>query len=368
MTPHRRRLVPSRRSRGFSLVELMIAMVLGLVVLAAAIALLVGNQRSYRLNEDFGRLQEAARLVFDVMASDLRMAGFFGCARPDFQAAEYHLPAALGGGELADPTFAVEGYEAGQAQWLPSGSTEAVAAMVGGNDGVTLRKLAGPGAPLLASMAAADAPIDADPTIALLAAGQLAAVYDCDGADLFVASAVDAVGRTIGPNAPLSRAYQQNAAFLALADPAAADPRGRRAKAFVVRYDPVRYYVATSAIDGQPALFRAVFENDAVAEQELVGRVDALRVFFGVDQDSPPNGDADVFLRASGVTDWQRVVAVKVNVVLSTPEEYGTEIDDRPYDVMDTPGSDADDLVFNDRRERRMVSMTVLLRNMQPKL
>jgi type IV pilus assembly protein PilW len=64
---------------GFSLIELMVAMVLGLIVLGAAIAVFQSNQRSYRSNEGLNRVQEGARVAYEMMSRDIRSAGTSAC-------------------------------------------------------------------------------------------------------------------------------------------------------------------------------------------------------------------------------------------------------------------------------------------------
>lgn len=65
---------------GFGLIELMIAMVLGLLVLGAAFAIFQSNQRSFQSNEGINRLQENARVAFELMARDIRAAGGSACS------------------------------------------------------------------------------------------------------------------------------------------------------------------------------------------------------------------------------------------------------------------------------------------------
>lgn len=66
--------------RGLALVELMIAMVLGLVVVGAAFAVFLSNQRSYAANEGLNRIQEGARVGLELMARDVRAAGGSACS------------------------------------------------------------------------------------------------------------------------------------------------------------------------------------------------------------------------------------------------------------------------------------------------
>jgi len=69
-----------QREAGFSLIELMVAMVLGLLVAGAALAILQSNQTTYRSNEGLNRIQENARIAFELMSRDIRAAGGTACS------------------------------------------------------------------------------------------------------------------------------------------------------------------------------------------------------------------------------------------------------------------------------------------------
>ncbi len=66
------------RVEGFTLIELMITMAIGVVIVAAALSLYVQGSAAYRSNESIARLQEQARFALAVMEPDLEMAGFLG--------------------------------------------------------------------------------------------------------------------------------------------------------------------------------------------------------------------------------------------------------------------------------------------------
>ncbi|GAB3305937.1 PilW family protein [Luteimonas notoginsengisoli] len=72
--------IPSRRMAGFGLIELMIAMVLGLLVLGAAFAVFQSNQRTYGANEGLNRMQESARVAYEMMSRDIRATGSSACS------------------------------------------------------------------------------------------------------------------------------------------------------------------------------------------------------------------------------------------------------------------------------------------------
>lgn len=70
-----------RGARGLSLVELMISMVLGLLVVGGAIGAFMSNRQTYRATESLGRMQENARVAFELMARDIREAGGSPCGK-----------------------------------------------------------------------------------------------------------------------------------------------------------------------------------------------------------------------------------------------------------------------------------------------
>ena len=64
-----------RYTRGFSLVELMVAMVLGLLLTAAAVSLFSTNQRTFQLQQTMGQLQEQGQLAMRFINQDVRRLG-----------------------------------------------------------------------------------------------------------------------------------------------------------------------------------------------------------------------------------------------------------------------------------------------------
>lgn len=67
--------IPTRQN-GFSLIELMIAMVLGLVLIAGVVNVFLASSQTYRLQEAMFRVQESGRFALDFMLRDLRDSGF----------------------------------------------------------------------------------------------------------------------------------------------------------------------------------------------------------------------------------------------------------------------------------------------------
>ena len=64
--------------KGFSLIELMIGLVLGLFVTGIVITVFMQSKRSYNQDDEIARLQENGRYALQVMSRDLTLAGFLG--------------------------------------------------------------------------------------------------------------------------------------------------------------------------------------------------------------------------------------------------------------------------------------------------
>jgi type IV pilus assembly protein PilW len=67
--------------RGFNLLEILVAMVIGLTLIAAFLVVLQRTRRDFATNESLANLQDSARHALAIMASDIEQAGFYGFAR-----------------------------------------------------------------------------------------------------------------------------------------------------------------------------------------------------------------------------------------------------------------------------------------------
>lgn len=65
-----------RPERGVTLVELMIALVLGLVLIIAIGSIFVGSRQTYRVQEAFSQVQENGRLAHYLLNNVIRLAGY----------------------------------------------------------------------------------------------------------------------------------------------------------------------------------------------------------------------------------------------------------------------------------------------------
>jgi type IV pilus assembly protein PilW len=68
----------SGRQRGFTLLEVLVAMVVGVTVIAALIAVLQRSRHDFTTSQSLASLQDSARHALTVIASDIEHAGFYG--------------------------------------------------------------------------------------------------------------------------------------------------------------------------------------------------------------------------------------------------------------------------------------------------
>lgn len=237
--PNPRRVWPPgfRRGRGLagiSLVELLVAMLLGVLLLLGVVQVLSGSRATYRLNEAQTRLQEAGRFASQTLARDLRMARSAGCssvaaelAGPDARLNVLACPL-LGGADCSGApvigTSQALGYTASQrggAAWLkylsPAAQTSVGARWLTGDVlvtwGVWGSGLFAGRNTLTAAMTESISLVGtaAALTSAGLTGGHLALITDCEGTDIFAIT-----NPTDADNAP--RALQHGTSFSANAD------------------------------------------------------------------------------------------------------------------------------------------------------
>jgi type IV pilus assembly protein PilW len=71
-------LIPERTQRGLTIVELMVALVIGLLITGTAAALFLQGSRTHAEDDRYARMLENGRFALDLLAEDLRMADFWG--------------------------------------------------------------------------------------------------------------------------------------------------------------------------------------------------------------------------------------------------------------------------------------------------
>ncbi len=85
------------RCKGFSLIELMVALLITLILTAGIAQIFLGSKKSFNIQETLGRMQENGRYAIDSISSDLRRAGYWG-GNADITAIEDYTPGGIANG------------------------------------------------------------------------------------------------------------------------------------------------------------------------------------------------------------------------------------------------------------------------------
>lgn len=349
---------PWPAQRGVTLIELMVAMLLGLILTAGAIQVFISNRTTYGFNEGLARLQENGRFAIDMLNYRVRMAGYVGCL-PGIRI-DNNL---TGSGDLGfDLEQGLIGFEAigsapVPASWSPALPAELVNDVNPGSDVLVIYNVNPNAYPLVSPFNSADQ-IFVDASVADFAVGEIAVVSDCQKASVFQITGTSA---SAGTGIAVAHASAGFTPGNALAAWDSGQEYGEGAE--MLRAETWVYYVGARNGDGPPALFQRRLALSgttvALAAQELVEGVDTMQILYGVDTDL--DGSVDDYRAASTVTDWAEVVAVRIGLLLRSPEEYGTEVDTATYNVNGTLFDPVDD-----RRIRQLFTTTVALRNRLP--
>jgi type IV pilus assembly protein PilW len=343
--------------RGFSVVELMVAMLLSLILLAGVVTVVASSKVTYAENERVARLQETGRVAIELILRDVRAAGFRGCAREvpfrnllnDANELLWNFAEALQGFESLDAPGSTVG-----GSWAPALPGALVPNAIGGTDVLVVRSSAVGASTfgLATSMASPTGPLvvfdDQQPP---LASGQPLLLSDCSAAAVFAFTGSSAVAPVAGaPALELQRAGPVSSGpGNATEDLGTEFPLGAQ----IVPIDTIIYYIAPASDGGGPALWRRF---GAAAPVELVAGVEGLQVLYGEDQ----NNDrlVDEYLPADGVGDFGRVIAVSIAMLVRSAQADAPVNDTRTYDLLGVEYGP-----FDDRFQRLQLSTTATLRN-----
>lgn len=324
------------RMRGVSLIELMIALVIGSILLIGALSVFVSSRNTFRVNETLARIQENARFALDIMEPDLRLASFWGRTSSSAflqgsATAVNAIPFGLGvGGDCRnnwsiDLNFAVEAFNNAY--------------------------------PYAAGCASFGAGAQA-------------------GADTLVIRHVMAVPSAVGiPGTMQVQSSRMNGQIFA----DGVQPAGFPATATMHNLVTHGYYVAqdsgpgplpTQTGTGVPSLRRKSLQpGPVVVDQDIISGVQDFQVQLGVDTDvvgAPTRGMIDRWVDpGNGILipgnaafiPTAKVVAVRVWLLMRAERPETGFVNNTNYIYGDR------NLVFNDNFRRLLVSKTIRLRN-----
>lgn len=360
------------KQSGFTIVEIMISMLLGLIMMVGVVSLVIGNKRSFQEQNETSRIQENARFAIQILIEDIRMAGYVGCQPANDATVSPTVNNNLSGlsaGDLLSMTDPVEGVESATGTWGNSTNTEMVGNMVAGSDGITVRYFVPAAAGITTTGDAAAGSVAVD-GVAGLSANTIAAIADCNQAEVF--KVTGAAGTTVsyaaGTASPLTAPGNADNEFTG-DYPAGAEILGFKAVRYFIGADTTgdgalnttAQITAADPTTYTPSLYRYIYEGGSYQTQELISGVESMQILYGEDRAAGP-----VFVSANNVTDWADVHSVKIALLLRSEDEVGTDTDVKDigtgtsdYDLLGTGTIALPDLNVR----RRVFNASAQLRN-----
>ncbi len=311
-------MMPGERQRGFSLVELMVAMTIGLIVLAGVAYLYLESRQSFRSMDNLSRMQESARYALEIISRDIRMAGYRGCAS---SSGEFHNTLNKSGESAYNFGLPINGYDAAGAGWSPAltNDTGGLGKITGptilaGTDAIILRSAFGGGVTVTKEpgKTSADikvtAPNDLEP-------GDIVMVTNCKAASVLQITAPYGKGEenvvhNTGAGSPGNSTKDLGEKY--------SDSGGE-----IIKMQSKSYFIRTGA-DGQPALWQ--FDNYKPAggdnPAEIANGVENMQILYGID--ATGDGIIENYVKADAVANWEQVAAVRISLLVAGNDDNVT--------------------------------------------
>lgn len=317
---------------GLTLVELLVAMAISSILLLGIGSIYSSTKRAYRVQDEFGRIQENARYALHTISKDVRMAGYQGCSNLTFIQAINHvdpsLLSLLGQIEFNDATFII-GHSSRSGSITPPLAKPVT--IVKNTDAITLQKASSCTATVLTPVTAKSTRIRVT-NRCNFKQNEIVMITNCQTTDIFKISNVPIADRngivTLEP---------------AINTLATQKLRSYNDDAQIHKFERLSYYIKINAQTGNPSLHKmsiGVNKNMpnsrmSIHETFIADNVQDMRIDYGIDLDYSVSMDskspgADEFLSAADInakglnTDgepfWANVVSVRLQMLFQSNE------------------------------------------------
>ncbi len=332
-----RRIAHHPRQRGLSLVELMVALTLGLVVTSAILAIYLHTTRGHAQNERYAWMQENGRYALKALSDDIGMVDFWGkIISTDVITTTLAPPV----GDCAvdinmydgDDALMVNNYHVGPALTHFAPCATITANQKASTDILVLKRVEGsPTASTFIDVTDVDADTDTTETLTTGAANlQNGTVY--------------------------LRSNGSTASFIDNAAPANPPALGQSDWAYVPRVYFVRDYYETVG-DGVPALCRLEIVGSGLGNTQCIAEgVEDLHVQFGIDTNN--DGVANLYTAVPTLAQMETAVSARLYLLMRSIEADPSYINGNTYNLGDVAIA-----AFNDQFYRVVYSTTIALRN-----
>ncbi|MCK4742596.1 MAG: PilW family protein [Sulfuriflexus sp.] len=321
--------------KGFSLIEIMIALVISLTLLGGLSEVYLGSKQSYTLVEETSRLQENGRFAIDILTREIRGAGFFGCLKdPNSAAVLNHI-------NSTDPI-----YDFGETlTGVDGGGTN--------SDGISFSRASGKGINLTDQQTLASANVKIQ-TGHGIADGDIIILSDCSVGDVFqVTQAANAhlvhntgsgtpgnaslpsVGACPGANAHcLSKKYDKDAQIFKI---------GR-----------VGYNIQVGA-NGNNGLFRS--DSAKPNGVEIIENVENMQILYGENDDNDRFNTPNKYMTATNIGSIDNAITVRIALLLKGSRIIQPANVNQNHQLLDASVN------TNDRLLYKIFTTTITIRN-----
>lgn len=292
---------------GLSIVELMIALLLGSLLTAGMVQIFTSNSQSFRTTEASARSQESARMSVDMLARALRNAGYFGCF--PVNGVVNNLDTGHKDYDASLHDFRVEGIFSDAASRPAEAATGTDWFLVSGlrSGGVSMQAIG----QINAASFDVNERGDLDP-------GDVIMVSDCNNGDIFQITNI----AKDNPNKDKVNVVANSGSglndFSGNAPPGCNNPNNCLSGVYptgaqvLIPYNET-YFIGTGASGG-----RALFVSDSRLNPgnpiELVDGVEDMRVRYGVG--TAENGVTNWEANTASISDWSTVIAAEISLLL----------------------------------------------------
>ena len=351
-----------KTSRGFTLVELMVGLAVGLVVSVIAISVFVSSRALHSVNTSSNRMGENSRLAFDLLHKDLRSAGFQSCKQHSGGPPETVLNAG-NGGFLDSGTSGVRGYRGTGSGFAPALTTALSGVLPAPDPASDIISIRVPVDLLSLGLVATMPTVTGVPNVGANTPGNTIAKGDI----VLMASCIASVIFQVTENSPATTGLLTHATGGVLqpgnssTDLKLVYNRGDTA---VYRLQTRHYYVAPSAIrPGTNSLWRFVVPAPAGATnpEEVAAGIDRMVVTYGVDTDAVLDSSVNRYFAPDGIAaaDWDKVLSARVQMLTATTKD-GTARSAQTVIFASSP------FTGSDKRLRSVLTEVIAMRSRTP--
>ena len=322
-----------RRHAGFTLIELMVALAIGLFLITVVGSLYVASRSIFFATSSAASMDENARAAFDAIGNSVRNARYDGCkglsgtASGDIRGPNYNNTANWWQ-NFNQPVFGFENLTANDTNFTVPAATSAYGGTIAGTDALVLI-----GADLKHQATVNQSTITS--ATAAVITTTLAHTYvpgeTLIGSDCATTAYLVADGSTVSGNNQITysrTAYDCNIDLAGTACADVATPRTLQPGALILPVIANGYFIAKSAAGDANkgnSLWLSTTDIDlggsslAPVPLELVGGIENLHIEYGIS-----NNNAINYFDANQVTNWTQVAALKVHLLLASQPDSRT--------------------------------------------